>query len=125
MRTKFESLLPDGMKISHFIVLNHLILSEGDWSPARLASALQVTRAAITNTLQRLEMRKLITVKTDARDGRGKLVILTKKGRIRRDRCLRNVAPVLKDMQQSLDTDSFSKVLPFLQEVREYLDDNR
>ncbi len=124
-RTKLESVLPDNMKISHFSVLNHLSRSDGDWSPARLASALQVTRAAITNTLQRLVSRGLVIIKPDTHDARGKRVYLTAKGENTRKQCIDNVMPVMIDMQKHLGEKGFSSSLPFLQMVREYLDENR
>ena len=68
-RARLERALPDGMKISQFAVLNHLVRLPGKWSPARLASAFQVTRAAMTNTLQRLESRGLIKIEADPGDG--------------------------------------------------------
>ena len=34
-RAKLERVLPDGMKISQFTVLNHLVRLPGSWSPAR------------------------------------------------------------------------------------------
>ena len=48
------------LKMSHFILLNHLVRLGGKWSPARLAAALQVTKAAVTNNLKRLEARGLV-----------------------------------------------------------------
>ena len=56
-RNRLERGLPDGLKISQFSVLNHLVRLGGEWSPARLARAFQVTKGAMTNTLQRLEKR--------------------------------------------------------------------
>ena len=62
---RLESVLPDGLKMSHFIVLNHLVRLEGNWSPVRLASAFQVTKDAITNTLKKLEKRGLVSIEAD------------------------------------------------------------
>ena len=124
-RAKLESVLPDNLKISQFTVLNHLVRLGGDWSPARLASAFQVTKGAITNTLQRLESRGLVKVVSDPSDGRGKLVSLTAKGRDIREECVRSIAPFLADLQKSFGRKRFSDALPLLQEVRVYLDENR
>jgi DNA-binding MarR family transcriptional regulator len=49
IRAKLERALPDGIKISQFSVLHHLTRLQGKWSPARLANAFQVTKAAMTN----------------------------------------------------------------------------
>lgn len=124
-RAKLESVLPDGLKISQFIVLNHLVRLGGDWSPARLARAFQVTKGAITNTLQRLESRGLVKVVSDPRDGRGKLVSLTATGRDMRKQCVRRVNPLLVDLEAKFGEEHFAKALPILEEVRKYLDEHR
>lgn len=124
-RARLESVLPDGLKISQFIVLNHLMRLGGDWSPARLASAFQVTKGAITNTLQRLESRGLVTVLPDPDDGRGKLVRLTAAGRKMRARAVRNVEPLLADLEAKFGEGHFARALPLLEELRKYLDDHR
>ena len=124
-RAKLERALPDGMKISQFTVLNHLVRLPGSWSPARLASAFQVTRAAMTNTLQRLESRGLIKIEADPGDGRGKLIRLRQTGRDMREKCISNIHPFLADMEKEFSEQSFVSALPLLEEVRNYLDEHR
>ena len=125
VRTKLESVLPDGLKISQFIVLNHLVRLGGEWSPARLASAFQVTKAAITNTLKRLESRGLVAIAPDPNDGRGKLVSLTAAGQDMRQRCVHNIEPFLVDLKNEFSDQRFAKALPLLEELRKYLDQQR
>jgi DNA-binding MarR family transcriptional regulator len=124
-RAKLESVLPGGLKISQFMVLNHLLRLGGDWSPVRLASAFQVTKGAMTNTLQRLESRGLVAVAPDPHDGRGKLVKLTATGRRMREKCIRSVDPFLVDLEAKFGEKRFASALPLLEEVRKYLDDRR
>lgn len=124
-RTRLESVLPDNMKMSHFALLNHLARLGGEWSPARLAAALQVTRAAITNTLNRLEARGLVKVETDPDDGRAKLVSLTAAGKSRRDACIDNIKPLLVELEDKFGCEFFVDALPKLQELRIYLDQHR
>jgi len=124
-RAKLESALPENMKISHFILLNHLVRLGGKWSPARLAAALQVTKAAITNTMNRLEARGLVSIEADPRDGRGKLVSLTGAGERLRARCLANIEPFLEELEQQFGAACFIDALPFLQRLRCHLDENR
>lgn len=124
-RAKLESVLPDGLKMSQFIVLNHLVRLGGDWSPARLANAFQVTKGAITNTLQRLESRGLVAVASDPHDGRAKLVRLTATGRRTRKKCVRAVKPVLVGMEAHFDEQRIAGVLPLLEKVRKHLDEHR
>lgn len=124
-RAKVESVLPDGLKMSQFIVLNHLVRLGGEWSPARLANAFQVTKGAITNTLQRLESRGLVKVTSDPRDGRGKLVSLTATGRRMRQQCIQRVEPLLVELDAKFPEKRVASALSLLQEVREYLDQHR
>ena len=69
--------LPDGVSMASFSLLNHLLGKGGSDSPVRLAQALQVTKGAITAMLKRLEARGLVVLSADPRDGRGKIVSLT------------------------------------------------
>lgn len=124
-RAKMESVLPDSLKMSQFIVLNHLVRLGGQWSPARLASAFQVTKGAMTNTIKRLESRKLVKVMPDPNDGRGKLIELTSAGSKLREQCIRNVGPLIGSLEEAFGSQRIKKAIPLLQEVRQYLDEHR
>ena len=124
-RAKLERVLPDGLKISHFGVLNHFVLRPEKSSPARLANAFQVTKAAMTNTLQRLESRGLIKIEADPNDGRGKLVSLSPVGKDMREQCIINIGPIIAELEQAFDEQTFLSALPFLEELRSYLDEHR
>jgi DNA-binding MarR family transcriptional regulator len=54
-RNRISKVLPKGMELSHFSVLNHLARLGDERTPAQLAKAFHVTRGAMTNTLARLE----------------------------------------------------------------------
>ncbi len=124
-RNRLERGLPDGLKLSQFTVLNHLVRLGGEWSPARLAGAFQVTKGAMTNTLQRLEKRGLVQVLADPRDGRAKLVSLTGAGRDMRLRCVESVGPLLADLSRRIPDKDIASALPVLEKVRRYLDAHR
>jgi len=124
-RNQLERDLPDGLKVSQFIVLNHLVRMGGEWSPARLANALQVTKGAMTNTLNRLEKRGLVGVKADPRDGRAKRVTLTDAGKEMLAQCVKSVSPLLVDLSQEVSNNELSTVIPILEKVRIYLDTHR
>ena len=53
-RNSLSKVLPKGMELSHFGVLNHLARLSDERSPAQLARAFHVTRGAMTNTLAKL-----------------------------------------------------------------------
>ena len=120
-----ERNLPDGLKISQFPGLNHLVRLGGDWSPLRLANAFQDTNGAMTNTIQRLEKRGLVRVKGDPEDGRGKLVSITKKGKAMRTRCVDSVGPLIAALTDEISEDELSRTLPVLEKLRSHLDTHR
>ena len=73
-------LLAPGLNLSQFSLLNHLSRLGGERSLVQLASAMQVTKAAMTNTVTRLQAKGLLAVQPDPQDGRGKRVSLTPAG---------------------------------------------
>jgi len=122
---QMERSLPDGLKMSQFGVLHHLVRLGGSWSPARLANAFQVTKGAMTNSLQRLEKRRLVQIKADPDDGRGKLVSITGAGVKMRTRCIENISPLLVDLATDISAANISQVLPVLEKLRKHLDTRR
>jgi DNA-binding MarR family transcriptional regulator len=70
--TLFERAMPHGLTVPQFVVLNHFVRLGGDKTPMALAEALQVTKATMTSTLQRLEQKGFIAVTPDPHDGRGR-----------------------------------------------------
>ncbi|MDR1442510.1 MAG: MarR family transcriptional regulator [Bifidobacteriaceae bacterium] len=71
-----ESVLtPRQIKVVGLLALN------GPMRSSQMATALGVTRATMTGLLDRLESARLVTRKVDPRDGRGRLVQATERGR--------------------------------------------
>ncbi len=125
MTTEFNRRLPGGLLISHFGVLNHMCrLSDGK-TPAELAAAFQVTKASMSNTLGKLQNRKLIKVQANPEDGRSKLVFLTKKGRDKREEAIEQLDTVFDRFDRGLDLENIVKTLPQIQELREFIDNSR
>ena len=56
----FEQVLPRGLTVSQFSVLNNLSRLGDGKSPSVLANAFQVTKGAMTNTLAKLEAGGLV-----------------------------------------------------------------
>ena len=106
-----------------FGVLNHFVrLSVEGESPARLARAFQVTKGAMTYTLQQLESLDYITLEADPNDARAKIVRITKRGRKARDAGVARVDPGMKALIEVIGADAFAKALPFLMKLRQVLD---
>lgn len=124
-RNRFERAMPDGLLLPHFSVLNHLVRLGDDKSLKSLAFAFQVSKGTMTNTIQRLEVRALVRVEPDPRDGRGKRVFITDEGRLMRERAIDAIGPALGSLTDSLGEDLFRSVLPLLSRLRAQLDEMR
>lgn len=121
-QTIFERVMPPGMTMAQFIVLNHFVRLGGSRSPAELASAFQLTRATMTSTLQKLEAKSLVAIVPDPSDGRGKQVSLTNQGRAMRKRCLAALAPELNKLAAIWPAAQAAQLLPHLSALRAMLD---
>jgi DNA-binding MarR family transcriptional regulator len=124
-RNRLERVLPEGLRASHFVVLNHLVRLGDGRSPARIARAVQVERPAMTNTIQRLEARGLVRVGPDPRDGRGKLVFLTEAGRAAREEGVRAATGAIAPVAASITEAELEAALPLLRRLRAALDSAR
>jgi len=119
----FAAVLPKGMTIAQFTVLNHFVrLGHDQRSPANLANAFQITRPTMTSTLARMEKAGLVAIRSDPDDGRGKLVSVTDAGRQMREECLRRLAGPIREAEAVLSPKVMAKLLPLLRDVREKLD---
>ncbi len=124
-RNRFDAAQADGLLLSHFILLNHLVRVGDGTPPARIARALQLAKGAITNTMQRLEERGLIRLEPDPEDGRAKRVFLTPAGRARRAAAVRDATAALAPLLADLPAGSITALLPGLRGIRERLDRGR
>ena len=122
-RGKIAKVLPKGMELSHFSVLNHLAHVHGERSPAELARAFNVTRGAMTNTLSRLEIAGFIHIRPDWNDARRKFISLSPAGRVARDEALVAVSPIMRDLGDKIGENTIKDSLPTLRALRRLLAD--
>lgn len=121
--TALAKTLPPELSVAGFGVLNHFVrLNVEGQSPARLARAFQVTKGAMTYTLQKLEELGYVTIEPDPADARAKIVRLTKRGRRARDAAAARVTPGMLALLEAVGADEFARVLPFLVKLRQILD---
>ncbi|WP_223421813.1 MarR family winged helix-turn-helix transcriptional regulator [Tateyamaria pelophila] len=118
VRNRLSRVLPKGMEISHFSVLNHLAWHEGERSPAQLAETFNITRGAMTNTLSRLEWAGYVHIRPDWDDARRKMVAISPAGRRAREQALSSIAPLVSDVIDQLGEDSVRATLPILRQLR-------
>ena len=121
----FEKVMPNGMTLPQFSVLNHLVRLGGDRAPARIARAMQVTKSTMTNTLGHLERAGYIAVRPDASDGRAKKVDITEAGRAAREQAITAMAPELAWLMQRISMQEVAAALPLMEQVRKLLDERR
>ena len=121
-RNRISKVLPKGMELSHFSVLNHLARIGDERTPAQLARAFHVTRGAMTNTLARLEWAGHIHIRPDWDDARRKFVSISPAGRAARDAAVHSVAPLIGEVVDALGADRVRAVLPVLRELRARLE---
>jgi len=121
-RNRLERVLPEGLRASHFVVLNHLARLGDGRSLVRIARAVQVERPAMTNTIQKLEARGLVRVGADPRDGRGKLVFLTEAGRAARAQAVAAATAAVAPIAAGIDAAELAAALPLLRRLRAALD---
>ncbi len=117
-RARLAKVLPKGMELSHFSVLNHLAHAQSERSPAQLAAAFSVTRGAMTNKLQKLERAGQIHIRPDWDDARRKHVAISPAGLQARDIALAAIAPTVVQVVDSIGADKIRGVLPVLRELR-------
>ena len=123
-RNRISKILPKGMQLSHFSVLNHLARIGDERTPAQLAKAFHVTRGAMTNTLARLEWAGHVHIRPDWEDARQKFVSISPSGRAARDSAVAAVVPQIADVAQALGVDRVRALLPVLRELRLKLEED-
>ena len=121
-RNKIAKILPRGMELSHFAVLNQLANINAERTPAQLAKSFHVTRGAMTNTLTKLEIAGYIHIRPDWEDARRKLVALSSAGQDARNDALASVSPVISSLIEDLSTQKVKTILPALRDLRQQLE---
>jgi DNA-binding MarR family transcriptional regulator len=122
VRAGLEGALPEGLSAAQFTVLGHLVLAGEPQSPGAIAAQFQLSKAAITNTLQRLEAQGFIRLQADDGDGRRKSVTVTAAGAAAHREGLAAVKPQREALRQAFAAQEFEAALPFLRRLRDFLE---
>jgi DNA-binding MarR family transcriptional regulator len=125
MNNVFHRRMPLSLSVAHFGVINHLVRLGDGRTPVSIASAFQVTKPTMTNTLAKLEGLGLIEIRPNPDDGRSKLVFLTEAGREFRASAIAAISPDLAELTTHIPIDALTSILPQLRTLRSYLDHNR
>ena len=122
VRNRLAKVLPKGMELSHFSVLNQLSHTKIERTPAQIARSFRVTRGAITNTLNKLELSGYIHVRPDWEDARRKLVSISPAGIVARNNALTAVTPIIEDLARDMGEERLKAIVPILRELRQKLE---
>jgi DNA-binding MarR family transcriptional regulator len=124
-RNRFERVMPSGLSVAQFSVLNHFVRLGGERSPVELARAFQVSRPAMGKLVRRLAEGGLVQVRGNPDDQRGKRVSITAAGVALHHAAIAALAPDLARMRAELGDVDVDGLLPGLQRVRAWLDTHR
>ena len=122
VRNRLAKVLPKGMELSHFSVLNQLSHTKIERTPAQIAKSFRVTRGAITNTLNKLELSGYIHVRPDWEDARRKMICISPAGIVARNNALTAVTPILKELARDMGEERLKAIVPILRELRQKLE---
>ena len=110
--------LPVGMEISHFSILNYLSYVDEENTPAQIAKTFNLTKGAITNTLNKLSQSGYIHIRPDWDDGRKKFINISPSGVKAKDQALNNILPLLDEIMYIVNPEKIALILPTLREIR-------
>ena len=122
VRNRLAKVLPKGMELSHFSVLNQLSHTKIERTPAQIARSFRVTRGAITNTLNKLELSGYIHVRPDWEDARRKMVSISPAGMVARNNALTAVTLIIEDLARDMGEERLKAIVPILRELRQKLE---
>lgn len=120
-RNRLNKVLPRGMELSHFSVLNHLAQIREERTPAELAKTFFVTRGAMTNTLGKLETAGHIHIRPDWDDARRKLVAISPAGIAARDAALAAIVPLIANVVREIGAEKTRPAISVLRQIRSQL----
>ena len=124
-RAIFEARLPEGMLVSHFSVLNHLVRVGDGRTPLALARAFQTPKTSMTHTLAGLERHGLVDMRPNPKDKRSKCVFITDAGRRFREDAIAALAPDLAEIAEAFPVGEIEPVLERLTALRVWMDARR
>lgn len=124
-RALFDERLPDGLLVTHFSVLNHLVRVGDGSTPLDLANAFQVPKTTMSHTLAGLEKHGLVELRVNPKDARSKQVWLSEEGQRFRREAIDNLSPEFEDLADDIPPHLVRHLLRQLSRIRKVMDARR
>lgn len=123
--TAFTRLMPDGMTVAQFGILNHLLRLKKRQTIGELAIAMQVSQPTMSSTIRKLEDKGFITLSPDEADKRVRYISITQTGTAMRATCVKALSTVQGDLSNALKSNEWQSLLPLLMKLRVVMDNAR
>ena len=123
-RSKLNSALPGNLNISNFALLNHFSRRKDEKTPLQLAKTFNVTKGAMTNTLNKLEKLGFIHIRPDWEDARKKLVSISQSGIDARNNSMKMIKPLLNEIISNTNSTNERELLTELRKFREQVENS-
>ena len=124
-RAMFEARLPEGILVSHFAILNHLVRVRDGQTPLALARAFQTPKTTITHTVSVLVRHGFVELRPNPKDGRSKCVFISEEGRAFRDQAIAALAPDLAEIAAIFPPKKIEPLIEGLEALRVWMDVRR
>ena len=121
-RAKLDSALTGNLNVSNFALLNHFSRRKEEKTPLQLAKTFNVTKGAMTNTLNKLEKLGYIHIRPDWEDARKKLVSISQSGIDARNNSMKMIKPLLNEIISNTISTNERELLTELRKFREQVE---
>jgi len=115
--------LPPGMTYAHVELLMRFHRDGDGQTPAELARAMLMSKAAMTSALQKMEALGFVVLLSDVADRRKKRVRLARGGREAHAELLKGMKWKMDALREGFTDAEFRQALPFLRSLRLFLED--
>ena len=119
---EFERLMPGGLTLAQFGVLNHLLRLGVQQTIGEIASAMQVAQPSMSSTVKKLTDKSYVELIPDTEDRRVRRVKVTPAGRAARDRAVKATAPGLAALGEATPGVDWDVMLGELSRLRMLID---
>jgi len=122
---EFNRVLPDGLHVSHFSVLDHLHGCAEPDTPQALAHSFQTTKQNMSQALAQLQKRGLVEIAGHPTDGRRKIVTITSAGSALREAAIAALGETLREIIADPAYAAIARHLTELQKLRAFMEARR